>query len=315
VDEVAAFLRAHPPFDALPEPEVERLASAAEVAAFAPGETIFAQGSAPPDHVWAVHSGAAVLRDCGRVLDLLGPGELFGYAAMLAELPTGFAARAAAATVSELAAGRFILGLGVSHAVWVEGQRHHEYGRPRAVLDAYLSGLEECEYRAPEPSGRPPVVLAALRRGLLELARDRTQGAFPYLTPLEGVVRARQILDGGPEPVDRGVRPWLIASLAVSIGPDDAAARDAARAYVANYCRLPAYVAALREHGFGDEDLSATPSERLVDALVATGDRDAVVDRIRAFLDAGADQVAIVPLRPDGTPGSLDTVETLAPPW
>jgi hypothetical protein len=33
------------------------------------------------------------------------------------------------------------------------------------------------------------------------------------------------------------------------------------------------------------------------------------------MVDAGADQVALVPLAPDGSVGSLATVEALAPPW
>src|SRR3954470_19465376 len=99
MDEVAAFLRAHPPFDALPEAEVDRLAAAARPALDADGETIFAPGSGAQTGAWLVRDGAVELVDHGRVLDLLGPGELFGYASMLAELPTGFAARAHGATV------------------------------------------------------------------------------------------------------------------------------------------------------------------------------------------------------------------------
>jgi CBS domain-containing protein len=99
VDEIAAFLRAHPPFETLPEHELARLAGAAVEARFAAGETIFSQGSAPPAHVWVVRSGAVELVEHGRLLDLLRPGELFGYAAMLADLPTGFAARASEPTV------------------------------------------------------------------------------------------------------------------------------------------------------------------------------------------------------------------------
>src|SRR3954453_22880061 len=99
MDEVAAFLRAHPPFDALPEAEVGRLAAAARTAGYADGETIFAQGPRPQKSAWLGGDGGVELVDHGRVLDLLGPGELFGYASMLAELPTGFAARAYGATV------------------------------------------------------------------------------------------------------------------------------------------------------------------------------------------------------------------------
>ena len=94
MDEIAQFLRAHPPFDAIAPAELARLAGAAEVCAFADGETIFAQGAAPQTSVWIVGAGSVELVDHGRVLDLLGPGELFGFSSMLAELPTGFAARA-----------------------------------------------------------------------------------------------------------------------------------------------------------------------------------------------------------------------------
>ena len=94
MDEIAQFLRAHPPFDTVAPDELARLAGAAEVCAFADGETIFAQGEAPQTSVWIVSAGSVELVDHGRVLDLLGPGELFGFSSMLAELPTGFAARA-----------------------------------------------------------------------------------------------------------------------------------------------------------------------------------------------------------------------------
>jgi CBS domain-containing protein len=94
MDEIAAFLRAYPPFDALPDDELERLAASAEVQRFAAGETIFPQGTEPQTSAWVVHTGGVELVDHGRVLDLLGPGELFGHPSMLAELPTGFAARA-----------------------------------------------------------------------------------------------------------------------------------------------------------------------------------------------------------------------------
>ena len=59
MDEIAAFLRAHPPFDALPDDELERLAAGAEVHGFAAGETIFAQGAGPQTSAWVVHTGAS----------------------------------------------------------------------------------------------------------------------------------------------------------------------------------------------------------------------------------------------------------------
>jgi probable F420-dependent oxidoreductase len=48
-----------------------------------------------------------------------------------------------------------------------------------------------------------------------------------------------------------------------------------------------------RRLGFTDDDLMGQGSDRLVDALVAWGDVEAVSRRVRDHLDAGADHVCI----------------------
>ncbi len=88
------FLRAHPPFDALELADVERVAFSSEVEFFLAGSTIFAQGAQPVEHLRVVRTGAVEIVLDDAVLDLLGPGELFGHASMLSGLPPGFAARA-----------------------------------------------------------------------------------------------------------------------------------------------------------------------------------------------------------------------------
>ncbi len=92
--DVVDFLQSHPPFDALEISDVERVAASIEVEFWLAGATIFSQGAQPIEHLRVVRTGAVeiVLED--RVLDLLGPGELFGHASMLSGLPPGFAARA-----------------------------------------------------------------------------------------------------------------------------------------------------------------------------------------------------------------------------
>jgi CBS domain-containing protein len=97
--EVARFLRAYPPFDALEPSSVERVAAAAKVEFHRAGTTIFSQGAEPVAHLRVVRSGAVEIVHDGRVLDLLGVGELFGHASMLSGLPTGFEARAVEDTV------------------------------------------------------------------------------------------------------------------------------------------------------------------------------------------------------------------------
>jgi CBS domain-containing protein len=112
VAEVTRFLREFPPFDVLDLDEVERVAASAEVEFHVAGTTIFSQGAEPVAHLRVVRSGAVEIVFHGRVLDLLGPGELFGQASMLSGFPTGFEARAAEDTFCyriEAAAARELL--------------------------------------------------------------------------------------------------------------------------------------------------------------------------------------------------------------
>jgi hypothetical protein len=56
---------------------------------------------------------------------------------------------------------------------------------------------------------------------------------------------------------------------------------------------LPNYTNNWRRLGFTDDDLVGQGSDRLVDALVAWGDVEAVSRREKDHLDAGADHVSI----------------------
>lgn len=169
---------------------------------------------------------------------------------------------------SALLGERFTLGLGASHGA-VVGER---YSRPLSAMRGYLDELDAL--------GGSTRLLAALGPKMLELARDRAAGAHPYLVPVEHTRRAREIL--GSDRV-----------LAVEQGVVLARDRDPARAHVAPYLGLPNYVANLRRLGYGDSDLADGGSDRLVDALVAWGDEDAIAARVRAQLEAGADHVCI----------------------
>ena len=79
---------------------------------------------------------------------------------------------------------------------------------------------------------------------------------------------------------------------------DPATARAIARGHMAMYLGLPNYANNLRSLGFGDDDLADGGSDRLVDAIVAWGDIDAIRARVRAHHDAGADHVCIQVLPP-----------------
>jgi CBS domain-containing protein len=97
--DVAGFLGAYPPFDAVGPDELARIAAVTETDFTPRGKTIFSQGAGPVESVWMVRSGSVEIIHDGRILDLLGPGDLFGHASMISGLPTGFEARAGEDTV------------------------------------------------------------------------------------------------------------------------------------------------------------------------------------------------------------------------
>ena len=82
-----AFLRAHPPFDGLREQDLEQVAGSAEIEFFPRGSVIFSQDGQPVEHLRVIRAGAVEIVLAGRVLDLLGTGEMFGHASMLSGLP------------------------------------------------------------------------------------------------------------------------------------------------------------------------------------------------------------------------------------
>jgi len=89
-----------PPFDAFDPGAVERLAEAVEIEFHPAGTTIFPKGAEAVEFLRLIRAGAVEVVDDGRVLDLMGPGEMFGYASLLSGLPTDFATRASEDTLT-----------------------------------------------------------------------------------------------------------------------------------------------------------------------------------------------------------------------
>lgn len=193
--------------------------------------------------------------------------------------------------LNEQSGGRFLLGLGVSHKPLVEGFRGHSYGKPIAAMTSYLDAMAQVQYMAPAPAETPKTVIAALGPKMLEVARDKADGAHPYLVPPEHTAEARRILGPGK---------LLCPEQKVVLETDPAKAREIARKGIAIYLGLPNYRNNLLRLGFSDADMDKGGSDKLVDAIVAWGDAAAIQQRIQAHLDAGADQVCIQALSDDG---------------
>jgi probable F420-dependent oxidoreductase len=162
--------------------------------------------------------------------------------------------------------GRFVVGLGGAHGA-----------KPLATLNAYLDEVDPVVPRA-------RLVLSALGPRMLELARDRASGAYPYLVTPDWVASARKIL---------GDVPQLAVLLDVIPEPDPTRAREIVRAGSIGFLAgVPGYAANFRRMGFGDDDI-ALLSDRLIDGLTVWGDLDAIVRRIGEYRAAGADQIVV----------------------
>jgi probable F420-dependent oxidoreductase len=195
-------------------------------------------------------------------------------------------------TLAEAFPGRFLLGLGVSSPVLVERVRKHSYDKPLSYMRSYLDAMDEAMFTSVAPPENPGRVLAALGPKMLELAATRADGAHPYLTTPEHTREAREVM--GPDAL-------LAPEQMVVLETDADKARAIGRSALSFYLRAPGYLANLRRLGFSDDDWAdpKAASDRLVDGVVAWGNVDTVIGRVREHLDAGADHVCIQVLRAD----------------
>jgi probable F420-dependent oxidoreductase len=191
-------------------------------------------------------------------------------------------------TLAEAYPNRFLLGLGVSHVPLVEQLRGHRYDKPVATMRAYLDAMDQAPYQAVPPPSKPPRVLAALGPKMLQLSAERADGAHPYNTTPKHTADARELL--GPD-------PYLCPEQAVILETDSAKARAIARKFLALYLALPNYTNNWLRLGFQEADFADGGSDKLIDAVIAWGDVQSVLARIREHHSAGADHVCIQVLK------------------
>jgi len=224
-------------------------------------------------------SAAWLLANTGKLVVASGIANIYARDAL--------AAASAQKGLNEQSNGRFVLGLGVSHAPLVKDLRQHEYGKPVSTMRTYLQAMAAAPYRSIPPASRPQTVLAALGPKMLELAAGLTDGAHPYNVTPEHTQEARSILGKGK---------LLCVELGVILETDASQARAIARKFLNLYMGLPNYVNNWRRLGFADADFAGGGSDRLIDAVIAWGDEKAIRARIEQHRQAGADHICIQPI-------------------
>ncbi len=230
-----------------------------------------------------------------------------------------------AASLAEAAPGRFVMGVGTSSNVIVQNWNgipfEEPYKRTRDTVKfmrAALAGEKITEtydsfdvkgfrLQMPPPDPQPPILIAALRQGMLKLAGKVGDGAILNWLSAEDVKTvAPYVHEGGPG-------KEIVARLFVIPTADREKARAIARRGAAAYLNVPVYAAFHEWLGRGDQlkgmwdawkagdrkaALEAIPDE-VVDDLVIHGSPEECRDHIERYREAGVSTPALAILYAD----------------
>jgi alkanesulfonate monooxygenase SsuD/methylene tetrahydromethanopterin reductase-like flavin-dependent oxidoreductase (luciferase family) len=214
---------------------------------------------------------------------------------------------AAAALLSNLSGGRFLLGLGVGHRPLNEALdvvALHPIADMRRYVRRVRATLRD---EGPAPLAHPPchpvpIHLAALGLEMVECAGEIADGVLCHLCPLEHVRAVQDAIRWGADRRENGIVPELALGLPTFLSDDLEPARAAAREQLAAYAGLLFYRQLFREAGFEAEaeamergDIMRGLSDRLLDAVCLLGPPAACRDRLVARREAGVAFPILVP--------------------
>jgi probable F420-dependent oxidoreductase len=232
-----------------------------------------------------------------------------------------------AAALSSASRGRFVLGIGSSSDRIVEGWNGIPFEKPLSkvgeTLDflqtALAGGRTSTGFKLESPPTEPiPVVLAALRGKMLQLAVERAQGAFTNFLPLGGLPKVTAQLDGAPKDFELLCRFFCIPGEREAVEP-------LARFMFSSYITVPVYTAFYRWLGYGEQidpmiaaweagdrqaAAAAAPWD-VIEEMFIFGTPEEMKARLAAFVAGG---ITLPVLTPIVTPDQLgQTIEALAP--
>jgi F420-dependent oxidoreductase-like protein len=209
--------------------------------------------------------------------------------------------------VAQLAPGRFRLGIGPSHRPSMEAMglpftaplgHLREYLRIcKALLQTGRVDFDGTYYKAHEAIAEPldvPVMASALQKGSFELCGEEADGAISWICPgpyLRDV--GLPAMHAGAERAGRPVPP-LVAHAPVCVHENAAEVRAAVREQIMNP-RLPFYQRMLVAAGFPEAE-SGTWSERMIDAVVLSGNETRVAERLHELFAWGATEILAAPV-------------------
>jgi probable F420-dependent oxidoreductase len=232
-----------------------------------------------------------------------------------------------AAALASASDGRFVLGIGSSSDRIVEGWNGIPFERPLSKVRETLGFLRtalagertESGFKLESaPAQRVPIVLAALRGKMLELAVEQGDGAFTNFLPLGGLPKVTAQLSGAPNGFELLCRFFCIPGEREAVEP-------LARFMFSSYITVPVYAAFYRWLGYAEQieamvsawesgdrqGAAAAAPWDLIEEMFIFGSPEQMVDRIGAFVEGG---ITLPILTPITTPDKLgELIEALSP--
>lgn len=211
-----------------------------------------------------------------------------------------------ALALEDLAPDRLRLGIGPSHQRVMIPAYGLPFDRPLSQLREYLRILRPAlhegsvsfsgEYYRAEATlprtTKTPILISTLRENAFELAGELSDGALTWLCPIDYLVATgKPALARGARAAGRATPP-LVAHVLVSPRTDRGAVRDATRQTLAGYASAPFYQRMFAAAGFPLGPDNAV-SDDLIDALVLSGDDDAIVAGVHQRLERGMDELLL----------------------
>ena len=255
-----------------------------------------------------------------------------------------------AASLQALSGGRFVLGIGTSSSIIVQGWMGVPFAKPYTRMREMVEVLREAlagkkvsfegetvrsqGFRLTADPGAPvPIYIAGLGPKMLRLAGEVADGVILYLFTPDGVKDAlAQVHEGAraagrdPSQID------VVMRIGVALDEDPAFLSYMLRRVTTSYAMVDVYNASLTRQGFGEEastlarlwkegdrDGAANAiTDEMLDALYIAGDIDACNNKLQAFRDAGVTTPVLFPISVSGDPAerltkTRDTVTALSP--
>lgn len=244
------------------------------------------------------------------------------------------------ASLADAAPGRFAIGIGSSSNVIVERWNGVPFEEPykkvrdvvRFLRDALSGDKVTATYDTFEiqgfrlgirPEQTPPILVAALREGMLKLAGREADGVIINWLSAEDVRQVTGVVDAaaGGEPREVVARIFVCPSERTDV------VREAAKFAIAAYLNVPVYAAFHEWLGRGEvlapmweawkagdrkAALAAIP-DSVVDELIVHGSPAACRDRIQSYIDHGVTTTSLALLPLDPELNHWDSVRALAP--